>query len=83
MSQEVPSPGMSQRFVIYRLVLYWKHSKEPLLIVARDRRWIPMGQPINAGAGVIAKYGHLYARTLAVQFYDNSYLNSAGPLPAV
>jgi len=83
MSQEIPSPGLSRRYVIYRLVLYWKNSKEPLLVVARDERWVPIGQPINAAAGVIAQYGHLYSRNLGVQFYDNSYLNSAGPLPAV
>lgn len=83
MSQEIPVPVIGGRPVIYRLVLYWKNSKEPLLIVARDERSVPIGQPINAGAGPIAHNGHRYANALGVQFYDNSYISSAGPLSVV
>lgn len=83
MSQEIPVPAIGGRPVVYRLVLYWKHSKEPLLVVARDDRTIPMGQPINAGAGMIAHFGQRYAAALGVPYYDNSYVSSAGPLPVV
>ena len=83
MSQEFPLPVLSGRPVIYRLVLYWKAAKEPLLIVARDERSVPMGKPINAAAGPIAQYGNLFAQHLGIPFYDNSHMNSYGPLPAL
>lgn len=83
MSQEIPIPVLGGRPVVYRLVLYWKHSKEPLLIIGRDERQVPMGQPLNAGAGPIAYNGQRYAQALGIPFYDNSYMNSAGPLSVV
>jgi hypothetical protein len=83
MSQQIQIPGLSGLPVVYRLVLYWKHSKEPLLVLARDERSIGAGQPINVAAGTIAQFGHHYAQHLGIPFYDNSHVNSAGPLAAI
>ncbi len=82
-SQEIPIPSIGGRAVIYRLVLYWKHSKEPLLIVARDHRSVPFGQPLNAAAGLIAHVGQRYAKAMAIPFYDHSFVSSSGPLAVV
>lgn len=83
MTEDRPLPMVGGRPVAYRLVLYWKNAKEPLLVVGRDDRIVPPGVPINAAAGPIAHFGQRCAHALGVTFYDNSFTSSAGPLPVV
>lgn len=66
--------------VTYRLVLYWKLGKEPLLVIGTEHCVLGLGQAVNAGAGQIARAGAGYARILGLPFYDNSYFLSAEPL---
>ncbi len=70
-------------YVVYRLVLYWKNSKEPLLVVERQGRQLGMGDPINLAAGDILKRGQEYAHALGIKYFDNSYFHSSGPVPVV
>jgi len=84
MSQDTMLPGLGGgRSVVYRLVLYWKGSKEPLLVVERVSGSIPLNTPLNAGAGAMAQRGYRYAQALGVPYYDYSHVNSPGPLPVV
>ncbi len=83
MAQELPVPMQGVRPVIYRLVLYWKQAKEPLLVIGRDNRAIPYGTPLNAAAGAIAQFGYRNAQLLGIPFYDNSQVSSNGPLSVV
>lgn len=83
MSQELTFGIIGARQVIYRLVVYWKGSKEPPLVIARDERSLPVGVPINAAAGQIAQWGQVVSKSMGVPFYDYSYQNSAGPLAAI
>jgi hypothetical protein len=85
MTQDTMMPGFvgGGRTVVYRLVLYWKGSKEPLLVVDRVSGSIPANVPLNAGAGAIAQRGYRYAQALGVPYYDYSHVNSPGPLPVV
>lgn len=76
-------PGALGHVVIYRLVLHWKGSKEPLLVVERESASIPTGAQLNYGAGRILQRGARYAKMLGVPFYDNSYFHSGSPVPVV
>ncbi|MBL8068073.1 MAG: hypothetical protein JNM28_06465 [Armatimonadetes bacterium] len=66
--------------VTYRLVLYWKQGKEPLLVIGTEHVSLGPGQAVNAGAGRMAQTGAGYARILGLPFFDNSYFLSDGPL---
>lgn len=84
MSQDTMLPGLSGgRTVVYRVVLYWKGSKEPLLVVDRESVTLPMHAPINAGSAAIGQRGHKYSQALGIPYYDYSNVNSPGPLPVV
>lgn len=74
-------PG--SRGVIYRLVLHWKGSSYPLLVVEREVRAIASNVPINHSAGAILQRGQSYAQALGVRFFDNSYFSSPCPVPFV
>lgn len=80
-TEDVPVPVMGPRTVIYRLVLHWKGSALPPLVVEREMRSISGGGPLNAAAGLILSRGQRYARALGIPFYDNSYYASPSPLP--
>ena len=82
-AEEFPLPTLGGRTVIYRLVLHWKGSKEPLLIAEREMHAIPYGARLNYLAGPILQRGMAYAQALGVPFYDNSYFHSPCPLPVV
>ena len=84
MSQDTMLPGLGGgRTVVYRVVLYWKGSKEPLLVVDRESVTIPINAPLNAGSAAIGQRGYRYAQGLGVPYYDYSNVNSPGPLPVV
>ncbi|MBI1757568.1 MAG: hypothetical protein HYR64_10740 [Fimbriimonas ginsengisoli] len=83
MSQDLPLPMPGGRQVAYRLVLYWKQAMEPLLVVEREDRFVPMNSPVNAAAGPISGRGTQFARAMGIPFQDYSYLSSPGPLPVV
>jgi hypothetical protein len=65
--------------VIYRLVIHWKHARVPLLVTERQQSSITPGGPLNQSAGPIAARGLMYAKSLGVPFYDNSYFHSPAP----
>jgi hypothetical protein len=69
--------------VIYRLVIHWKGSKEPLLVVEQETHTLGPGSPLNKAAGGIAQRGARYAQAMGVPFYDNSYFHSSAPVPVL
>lgn len=84
MSQDTMLPGLSGgKSVVYRVVLYWKGSKEPLLVVDREAVTIPLNAPLNAGSAAIGQRGYRYSQALGIPYYDYSNVNSPGPLPVV
>lgn len=82
-AQQYWYPTPASPAVIYRLVLHWKGSRQPLLIVERETAGLRQNQPLNAGAGRLAALGQTYARLLGIKFFDNSYFHSPEPLPPV
>ncbi len=83
LTEVTPALSGLGRSVLYRLVLYWKGSKEPLLIVECESRNIPAGAAINVGAGNLLAKGARIAKLLGIRFYDNSYFASPCPLRPV
>ena len=83
LAEEMLVPSLGGRTVIYRLVLHWKGSKEPLLVIERESRTLPPGAPINSGAGAMLQRGTRYANLLGVRFFDNAYFHSGAPVPVV
>jgi hypothetical protein len=83
MTEQYPVPTLSGRLVIYRLVFYWKESREPLLIAAREEKTIKRSDPLNAGSGALRVSGEQFARLMGVPFFDNSWFHSKKPLPPV
>lgn len=69
--------------VQYRMVLHWKGSRWPLLVVGQWSYALQPGQPLNAAAGSLLGLGARYSKSLGVAFYDNSYFESAPPQRAV
>lgn len=69
--------------VLYRMVLHWKGSRWPLLVVGQWSVGLQPGQALGAGAAPLVALGSRYARSLGVAFYDNSYFDSPAPLRAV
>ncbi|MCU0315074.1 MAG: hypothetical protein MUC92_00615 [Fimbriimonadaceae bacterium] len=65
--------------VIYRLVLHWKGSVQPLLIVESERGHVGVGQALNSRAGRLYQKGIVYAKAMNLPFFDNS--NHASPSP--
>jgi len=69
--------------VIYRLVLHWKGSRLPLLVVGQWSVSLSPGSPLNSGAGPVVALGSRFAKSLRVPFFDNSYFHSPGPVKPV
>lgn len=69
--------------VRYRMVLHWKGSRWPLLVVGQWSYALQPGQPLNAAAGSLVSLGARHAKSLGVAFYDNSYFDSPAPQRAV
>lgn len=68
--------------VTYHVLLHWKTStSEPLLVLHQDTRQLASGQPLNAAAGPILALGAKYAKSLGVNFFDNTYYSSPCPVP--
>ncbi|GEM_PF-630835 len=82
-SEVPPIAGPGGLAVIYRLVLYWKHSQEPLLVVERESHLVPPGAPLNFMAEGILKRGAEYSRALGIRYFDNSHFHSPGPVPVL
>lgn len=78
-ASEYPVPHLVGRAVVYRLVLFWKQGREPLLVCERMDTGVPFGQPINAGAGALLAKGQRYAKEMGLAFYDNSHYHQADP----
>ena len=73
------TPSLIGRTVIYRLVLFWKNGREPLLICERFPAAVPSHAAINAGAGMLLQKGQRYAKEMQLPFYDNSHFHSNDP----
>lgn len=69
--------------VVYRLVLHWKGSRLPLLIVEQEAYGLSFGAQLNSRAAPLIAKGQTYARLLQITFYDNSYFHSPEPLPPI
>jgi hypothetical protein len=82
-AEEWPVPTLGGRMVVYRLVLHWKGSKEPLLVAERETHTIPWRAPLNHAAGPILHRGAVYAQALQLPFYDNSHFHTPAPVPIV
>jgi len=80
LAEQDPTPTLGGQMVVYRLVLHWKHNKEPLLIIGTERHVLSTGMNLNAKAGRIAQNGNRWASILGLPFYDNSYFHSPEPL---
>lgn len=78
-ASESLTPSLLGRSVVYRLVLFWKNGREPLLVCEQFAAAIPVGAAINAGAGLMLQKGHRYAQEMKLPFYDNSHFHSADP----
>lgn len=79
MAENAPLQGQ----VIYRLVIYWKGMRQPLLVVERDPQRAPPGMPINYKAGRLLQRGSVYAQYMRLPFYDNSHLRGRSPVPVI
>lgn len=66
--------------ITYRLVLYWKSNRQPLLIMDSQTATLLGGQPVNSHSGNLAQKGNTWARLIQLPFYDNSYFLSQEPL---
>lgn len=82
-TEQYPVPTLTGRLVIYRLVLYWKHQRQPLLVAAREEKTLASSAALNSGAGRLLHEGSRFARAMNLPFYDNSHFHSPSPLPPV
>lgn len=69
--------------VQYRLVLHWKGSRLPHMVVGQFLFTPPPGAPLNSGAGPLVALGSQYSASLRVKFFDNSYFHSPGPIKPI
>ena len=76
-------PLVPVNLVTYRLVLHWKGSRHPLLVVEQFDVDLPNGAPINHRAGHLVTLGSRYAASLQIPFFDNSYFISPDPLAPI
>lgn len=83
MSEVLPMGGLGGTRVTYRLVLFWKGHRQPLLIVESETATVPPGAPVNTGAGRLHQLGLSYAGAMGVRFFDNAHLPGRCPLPVV
>lgn len=80
LAEQDPTPTLGGQMVVYRLVLHWKHNKEPLLVIGTERHVLTTGMTLNTRAGRMAQLGNRWAGMLGLPFYDNSYFHSPEPL---
>jgi hypothetical protein len=78
-----PVPTLVGRLAIYRLIIYWKGQREPLLIASRQEHTVGFSGPINAKAAPLIYDGQRFAQLMGIPFYDNSHYESPRPLPPV
>ena len=83
LAEQEPIKVFDSNPVTYRLVLYWKAHREPLMIIRQETVGVPPGAAINAGNIKLLSQGQFYARFIGVPFYDNSYFHSPEPLKAI
>jgi len=69
------------RAVTYRLVLYWKNPREPLMVVQQQTVNLQPGMPINAGVQAIGSAGWEYAKALGIPWQDLSHTSHPCPIP--
>lgn len=69
------------RQVVYRLVLYWKNPREPLMVVQQQAMPMQAGRPINFGVAQIGAAGWEYARALGIPWQDMSDRSQPCPIP--
>jgi len=69
------------RSATYRLVLYWKNPREPLMVVQQHSVPLQPGMPLNAGVQTIGSLGWEYARALGIPFQDVSHQHQPCPIP--
>lgn len=72
--------GPTGPVVTYRLVLHWKGSKLPFLIVRQATFGLGQGTALNYSAGGLLREGQRVAQAIGVPFFDNSYFHSPEPL---
>ncbi|MBS1718466.1 MAG: hypothetical protein JSS72_12120 [Armatimonadetes bacterium] len=82
-SENYPIALDGGRTVVYRLVLYWKGSAEPLLVVEQHYAPVPTGAPLNYSAGYMFQQGQRYAHALGIPFVDRSMVHSPAPLAVI
>jgi hypothetical protein len=71
------------RMVDYRIVLHWKNSVLPPLVLERETHQLGQNEAVNGRASEILKRSERYARALKLPLYDNSYFVSDAPLPVL
>jgi hypothetical protein len=69
------------RFVVYRLVLYWKNPREPLMVVQQQALTVPAGAPLNFAAQTLGAAGWDYAKALKVPWQDLTDRSLPCPIP--
>lgn len=69
--------------VVHRLVLHWKGSAEPLLVVAQQRATFDPQRPLGSTASGLLGQGQRYAAALRVNYFDNSHFHSPEPVTPV
>lgn len=72
-------PGI-QPMVVFHMVLHWKGSREPIMVLQRESHLLPSG-PINQNAGLFLQNAHRYSQALGIKFFDNSYFPGPNPMP--
>jgi hypothetical protein len=76
-----PNPSGIPPVVTFHMVLHWKGSREPIMVVQRESRPFSPGQPLNANATHFLQLGMRYSHALGIKFFDNSYYASPCPVP--
>lgn len=66
--------------VVYRIVLHWKGSRMPLLVVGQSLHSLAAGASLNHMAGPMAALAHRYSSVLGLPFFDNAHFHSPEPL---
>ena len=75
-----PNGRLTAGSVTYHLVLHWKARAEPLLVLGTYTSQLPMGVPLETGAGPLREIGRRYAESLGLMFYDNAHFPSPRPV---
>jgi hypothetical protein len=82
-SEQYPHGTGLAAHVVYRLIIYWKGMRQPLLVAEREDRNIPFGAPLNHGAASILQRGARYAAAIGVPYYDNSHMAGKAPVRTI